>query len=184
MKPNKEYIELAELSYDVRQGTLTHESGDYKDPSIYGQTEEWAKKCRLRYLRKQLRDINSKQYYDVFMQTRDPINEWLFMDAKDKETKLKNNIYFLSKEIQGKPIDIPLIKKIPISTLVEIQPNRFFRENPFRTEAIPSNSLFLYKDKNRWHDFGTGQGGDVIDLAMALWNCDFSTACKRLMKYM
>jgi hypothetical protein len=38
--------------------------------------------------------------------------------------------------------------------------------SPLRNEKVPSFNVFL--DKNRWWDFGSGQGGDLINLVMIM----------------
>lgn len=50
--------------------------------------------------------------------------------------------------------------------------------SPFRTEAEPS--LKVDYTKNLWYDFGTGEGGSVIDLVMKLENCTLSEAIAKL----
>lgn len=47
-----------------------------------------------------------------------------------------------------------------------------------RNERTPSCAL--YANDTRWQDYGSGEGGDVIDLYMKLNNCDFVTAIKEL----
>jgi DNA primase len=48
--------------------------------------------------------------------------------------------------------------------------------SPFRTETIPSFKV----EKNRFHDFGSGQRGGTLDLAILLWNCSVSEALQKL----
>lgn len=50
--------------------------------------------------------------------------------------------------------------------------------SPFRDERNPSFKINY--DKNLWYDYGTGEGGSVIDLVMKLEQCNFCTACKIL----
>lgn len=42
---------------------------------------------------------------------------------------------------------------------------------PFHNELKPS--LGIYSDDKRWHCFGCGDGGNVIDFVMKLYNLDF-----------
>ena len=67
-----------------------------------------------------------------------------------------------------------------MDTITEIMPNRFFKNNPFRKENSPSNSLYWYKNENRFCDFCTNQTGDVIDLYMTIHKCSINTALKEL----
>ena len=50
--------------------------------------------------------------------------------------------------------------------------------SPLRCEHHPSFLVEL--DKNIWHDYGTGQWGDVVELASQLWGVSKSEALKRL----
>ena len=50
---------------------------------------------------------------------------------------------------------------------------------PKREENTPS--FHVYKNGTRWHDFGIGQGGDIIDLVKYLFT--ISTTREALMKF-
>lgn len=50
---------------------------------------------------------------------------------------------------------------------------------PYRQEKTPSFKI----ENNRFKDFGTGQTGGVVDLAVLLWNCSVSDALRRLSNY-
>lgn len=50
--------------------------------------------------------------------------------------------------------------------------------SPFRTEAEPSFKVDY--NMNLWYDFGTGEGGSIIDLVMKLENCTLSEAIIKL----
>jgi DNA primase len=50
--------------------------------------------------------------------------------------------------------------------------------SPWRSEAKPS--FHAYKNKNTWYDFGSHEGGSVIDLVMRLEGVDFKGACSIL----
>lgn len=50
--------------------------------------------------------------------------------------------------------------------------------SPFRTETEPSFKVDY--NKNLWYDFGSGEGGSVIDLVMKLESCDFQQAVSKL----
>ena len=50
--------------------------------------------------------------------------------------------------------------------------------SPFRNESAPSFKVDY--GKNLWYDFGSGDGGSIIDLVMRLENCSVSEATKRL----
>lgn len=46
--------------------------------------------------------------------------------------------------------------------------------SPYHHENKPSFSVST--TKNLWHDYGTGEGGDIFSLVMKLWNVDFPKA--------
>jgi hypothetical protein len=51
--------------------------------------------------------------------------------------------------------------------------------SPFRPEEKTA-SMKVNAEINRWIDYGTGNGGKLIDLAIRLWRCDVKTALIRL----
>lgn len=80
-------------------------------------------------------------------------------------------------------------KEIPILSFLESQGVRPVRKkgeqvfffSPFREERTPSFNINL--EKNTWFDFGAGEGGNILDLAMKLFSCDFKTALQKLTPY-
>lgn len=50
--------------------------------------------------------------------------------------------------------------------------------SPLRKESTASFSVSY--DKNLWHDFGTGEGGSIIDLVARMENCSDTEAARRL----
>lgn len=74
--------------------------------------------------------------------------------------------------------DLEMIKSVPIAAYLEgkgIQmPAHGNLCAVWRGDRNPSVSID--RERNRWHDHGTGQGGSVIDLVMAIEGCNFSTA--------
>lgn len=55
---------------------------------------------------------------------------------------------------------------------------RYF--SPFRPDKEPS--FFVYADSNRWHDFGTGENGDLVTLVQKMYSCNTSQALEILTK--
>jgi DNA primase len=72
------------------------------------------------------------------------------------------------------------LKKIPLNQICEIMPSGFFKNNPFRNEKSPSNSLHWNKNNNTWYDFASGQHGDSVDLYMKINNISFRQACQEM----
>ncbi len=50
--------------------------------------------------------------------------------------------------------------------------------SPFRNDNNPSFKVDY--EQNLWHDFGTGEGGSIIDLVMKMDNCNLSEAIRKL----
>jgi len=50
--------------------------------------------------------------------------------------------------------------------------------SPFRAELIPSFKVDFRK--NLWYDFGSGEGGTMVDLAMKINSCTFPEAMRKL----
>ena len=60
-----------------------------------------------------------------------------------------------------------------------IKENRCYKFlSPFRGEKTPS--FAVYPDSNTWFDFGTGDGGDVINFLMRYYDIDFKEALNEL----
>lgn len=82
--------------------------------------------------------------------------------------------------------DIKQLKRLSIRDYLSRRGIRPARENtrcgfylsPLRAEHTPSFKVDYAL--NLWHDFGTGQGGSIIDLVMGLENCDKSQAIRSL----
>ena len=56
--------------------------------------------------------------------------------------------------------------------------NRGMYLSPLRKERTASFSVSY--DKNLCHDFGTGEGGSIIDLVARMENCSVTEAARRL----
>jgi DNA primase len=54
----------------------------------------------------------------------------------------------------------------------------FLFNSPYREDKHPS--LWVNDVKGCWKDFGTGHGGNILDLVMLIFKCDLSTALKNL----
>lgn len=82
--------------------------------------------------------------------------------------------------------DIKQLKRLSIRDYLSrrgIQPARDntrcgFYLSPFRAEHTPSFKVDYVQ--NLWYDFGSGEGGSIIDLVMRLENCDFMQAIHSL----
>jgi hypothetical protein len=179
------YIPVA-ISYLIKIGEIKQPSVKHSDPADYGLTREQAIKLRIKYLREKREVIQEKcdevkkemlsgtRPYGYIMQNY--YNE--LIEKLDKD--INYNLARLRTDTDKPSYDLETIKRIPLDQITKINSNGFFQDNPFRSEKSPSNSLHWDKKSNRWHDFGSGQHGDVIDLVMVIENCDFKTALKEL----
>lgn len=85
-------------------------------------------------------------------------------------------------------MDLDKIKSISIASYLqsigcEIKENRNYYgmyQSPYRSDT--QASLKVDYGKNLWHDFGTGEGGSIIDLVMKVQNCNFKKALEHLQK--
>jgi DNA primase len=83
-------------------------------------------------------------------------------------------------------MNLPEAKKIPIVDYLEtkgfqpkkIYPGAAWFNSPLREETEPSFKVHLRK--NVWFDFGTGEGGNIIDLINRLEQCETREALKKL----
>jgi hypothetical protein len=169
----EEKIHQSYLRRIYQPATVNHSS-----PELYGLSDEWVKQRQRVYVKNQIKETRDQ----IFLTKRDNLNGGCdyqkLNDLNKKLDKLKLNLAYLEGRIKTKTYDIDALKKVPIDTITKVAANRFIIDNPFREEKSPSNSLYWYKDKNRWHDFGTGNNGDVIDLVMAINKCNFQQACE------
>lgn len=98
--------------------------------------------------------------------------------------RVKRELRTIERYILGRHIDQSLLenaKQYPIESLFPLlrwQGNRATVLCPFHQEKTPSCSID--KAKNRFHCFGCGKSGDVIDLLQQFEGLTFSEAIKRL----
>lgn len=167
-----QYLEDSRANKIYPQSSIAH-----SDPSFFGLTHEQVKVMRDRYLRAEIKRVKEL----IFIMHREILNGGGFYGELNK---LSRKLETLKAELNSKPgkenYNIDELKKVPIDMITEVGSNRFIIDNPFREEASPSNSLYWYKNNNRWHDFGTDKNGDVIDLVMAKYKCGLKRACEIL----
>lgn len=180
-----DYI-LAKLSFQLRNGELTQPSPNHSNPEDYGRDRKWATQCKISFLRIQLTTAkeafnNATRRLLQHMNDFDALCALEYrLEVEKVEREIKYQISLLRGERERKSYDIAAIKRIPMDTITEIMPNRFFKENPFRRESVPSDSLYWYSEENRCMDFGSGKSYDVIDLYMVLNKVDLKTALKEM----
>jgi len=85
-------------------------------------------------------------------------------------------------------MDLDKIKAIPIERFMvslgyqikSVTTSNIFFDSPFRNEKTASFSV--WKKNNLWKDFGSGEGGDIIELAQMVLNITFQEAIEQLNK--
>lgn len=95
----------------------------------------------------------------------------------DRAEKILKNIEFNKSLGKGnnEKLNIEEAKTVPIDTYIEF--NRMgFAKCIYHSENTAS--MKYYKDKNRVHCFGCGQGGDVIDVVQKLRGVEFLDAVR------
>jgi hypothetical protein len=187
---DEQYYEDAELSYRIRIGEIFQPKVEHNHPDDYDLTREQAIRLRISFLDSRIRSLAS-EYYKInkdFLAGKRPYGFRTMEHLAVKMDKLEKNIMFnraLLEDKQSSPsYDIEATSKVPIDQITEVLPSGFFRNNPFRNEKSPSNSLHWDKRTNRWTDFASGESGDVIDLFRAINNCDLPEALKALQYYL
>jgi len=175
-------------------------------PKIFNVKETWANLQRRKHI-KQLIDQQEEilNRWETLLNTAKSSDEWFVYDRIKEHNKILDrlrtthmhlkNVYkdlkFMEQDNQATaPIrprhteyDIEAIKRIPIKEILQrnsipIQNKRFFR---LRQEKTPS--CWIYEDQNRYWDFGTNEGGDVINLYQKITGQNFKDSLKDLSFY-
>lgn len=180
------YYELAEINFLVKTGVIDWVPPKHNDPALFGISEKEAINMRIRTLQADKRQIEA-EYQEIkglYLRGERPYGFIGMNSLQERIDKLSKTISFLRARLKGEVVnqtfDLEAIKKVPIDSVTKVHANGFFQTNPFRAEKEPSNSLYLYRQTNRWTDFGSGRSGDVVDVVMAKENCSFKEACKLL----
>lgn len=174
------------LVWMIKNGEISQPVVIHNKPDDYGLKQADSVKIRIKCLRQQAKDLKD-EYLVIkaqYLRGERPEAHIPLNSLSEQIEKLNKAIYFNRQRLKGdttcEQYDLETIKRVPINQITEIMLNGFFRNNPFRNEKSPSNSLYLYKNKNRFCDFATGKTGDVVDVYMAVNNCDMRTAMKEL----
>ena len=88
--------------------------------------------------------------------------------------------------MESRYYDLPTIKAIPIADYLPacgIEPTKRYNDYalyhaPYRED--PNASLKVDFRQNLWHDYGTSQGGSIIDLVMRIKGCSAYEAMAHL----
>ena len=165
----------------------------HADPALFGLTAREADAIRMRYLRSSRKECSDRRSGLLKLKlSLDSKDKWLpemLIDGLDDELdKLERGMAFIRRKQDSggrQAIDVELLKSsVPIRLVLELFHvavyNRFFFK--VRNERTPS--AHFNEAKNVWYDHGASTGGSVIDLYMALAQCDLYTAIKELARMM
>jgi len=152
-------------------------------PSFFNLSQEDANKMRLRYLRPQQRSLRETRdnIHRLFVSPSLPQDqrwfvEWAYLYYNNLLSKIDHQIRLLRPRARShEQFNLEQIKSVPIDSIVEVNSRNTFS---IREERTPS--CHYYREQNRWHDFGSSEGGDVIDLVMRINNWTFHEACQYL----
>lgn len=98
--------------------------------------------------------------------------------VREKWAKKKESIVAILNLHEGfGEVNIEKAKQYPIEQLLEFRGG--FANCPFHGPE-KTNSMKLYKDRNKAHCFGCGMDADAIDIYQKINNVDFNTAIKAL----
>ena len=159
---------------------------------VFGISEVEAKQMRTQYLKLRIEDFETRvktaqKYYeeeetavgkdiltDVIQEHTSQINRWKFeLDQWQKPIKNYKN----------QPLDWDTASQYPCTSLLGEPAKKMGKEwlyhAPNREDKKPSFSVNI--QKNIWHDWGTGQGGNVFDLYILLNGGSKVEACKAIL---
>lgn len=151
----------------------------HNNPEDYWLSEKEVLQMKRRFLIwKIIEEFDWINIYEIPLSDWD--NEMMKSFAEDHKVLMEKyikSVYFVTKrmykEVEDKSFDVERIKEVPIENFVDVNNQWFFR---IRDERTPSCKY--YKDKNTWHDFGSGIWWDVISLIMEKDKVSFREACK------
>lgn len=174
---------------------------NHSNPSDFGITQEEADKMKLRYLKGELQFHKGKfDTYKEFLEGCTHKNSewylyWMMNEATEAINNIKKRISFYNtkkdkdgNEIKRESIDIDVIKSVPILDILKSYNIKLERTGNMRWKCKLRNentaSTCIYENTNSWSDFGTGEGGSVIDLVCKLENKSVFESIKILKNYL
>lgn len=167
---------------------------NHSNPLDFGITQEDADKMKLKYLKGELNFHEGKfNTYKEFLEgNTHKESEWYLYWMMEETNKVIDGIkkrigYY--KNSKGKDnVDIDVIKSVPILEILRTYNIKLERTGNMRWKCKLRNentaSVCIYENTNSWSDFGTGEGGSVIDLVMFLENKSVFEAIKILKTYL
>lgn len=140
------------------------------------------KKNEIKELLRKFENHKDSYFIDSFIEI------FLMEDLLKYKSRLINLKLFLkpkNKNVSGvSDEEIQIAQEYPIEKIAEQYldlervGNKYKALCPFHNEKTPS--FYLFTDSNRYYCFGCNEGGNVINLTMALFGIDFINAVKML----
>lgn len=185
------YQDLEIKQWEKERGKINH-----SDPALYGLDNEFINMCYTRYRTSQRKQYEEEELRLLSQRVRwtdrlrqgvnggDWFVKWRITETEDSLRRVRGKLKYLSMpKKEQTSIDIALVKSVPIGNIYDVTASGFFVNNPLRVEKSPSNSLHWNKNNNTWKDFGSGDGGDVIDMVMRDKKCGFKQACEYILRF-
>lgn len=177
-EPYHEFITIDVILYNSETLSILRDKLIILELALHDQAKSYFEQWKHSFV---IHDENEPIFFDMLLSTR------------QKKTQLWKEYYLVRDSINiimqryglkvEKPkLDIANAKKCPIIDLVErhykIKIIRNVISCPFHSERTAS--CMLYADTNRFHCFGCGADGSVIDFVMKYENIGFTAAVNKL----
>jgi hypothetical protein len=174
---------------------ITTPQGAYDQAKLFGITDENAKQMRLAHLKEQIKDFETriKTALSLWWSETNPVGQELLENRVliphwKVLYSLQNELEQWQKPIkqykaQQDSIDWVKASLYPCTDLLGNPSKKMGKEwlyhAPNREDKNPSFAINI--EKNIWHDWGTGEGGNVFDLYILLNGGTKIQACKALL---
>lgn len=165
-----------------------YQTNGHANPADYGLSIEEAKKMRLAELQRMRKIAQWRVSEGVRLKVNArPQDKW-FVDAsltdwQNELDALDRQIRFLKANRNTPLVDLETIKEcVKIRDVLNAAGVKIERNNTFKIRDERTPSAHFNEKKNLWYDFGSSEGGSVIDLYMKLYKTDISGAVSALRK--
>lgn len=129
----------------------------------------------MRRIRECRNDLADSVMLKTWPGTKWFLEHWIKEHQAEAE-KLTKQLNWLKNPSKNTGLDLARAKAVPITHLLEIK--RKLARCPWHEDR--NASLHYYEKQNKVHCFVCNNGGDVVDIAQAIWGVDFKEAVKRL----
>lgn len=88
-----------------------------------------------------------------------------------------------SGKVKDNFVDLEEVKRVPLLKILEMRGIQITNKLYFAIRNEKTPSCRYYKNNNSWYDFGSGEGGSVIDLLMKIDGLTAKEAIKELKSF-